>query len=297
MAKEPKNLSGKVAAITGGARGIGLATAKAMSGRGMRVSIGDLDADLAQQAAEELGGGAIATELDVTDRESFEAFVDETERSLGPLDVLVNNAGIMPVGPFLEETDETAHRQIDINVHGVIYGMKIAIPRMIERGSGHVVNVASAAGKGGFPGIATYCAGKHAVVGVSEAVRGETRDTGVELSVIMPTFVNTELISGAQKARFVKVPEPEDVADAIVDAIEHERFDVWVPRETGGINKFMQILPRRGREAVARLLKADTVLTEIDEEERAAYEKRIARATASEREREEGADERERAEA
>jgi NADP-dependent 3-hydroxy acid dehydrogenase YdfG len=287
MAKEPKNLSGKVAAITGGARGIGLATAKAMTAKGMRVSIGDLDADLAEKAAAELGGGAIASELDVTDRESFEAFVDETERSLGPLDVLVNNAGIMPVGPFLEESDETALRQIDINVHGVIYGMKIAIPRMIARGSGHVVNLASAAGKGGFPGIATYCASKHAVVGVSEAVRGETRDTGVELSVVMPTFVNTELISGAQKARFVKVPEPEDVADAIVDAIEHERFDVFVPRETGGINKFMQLLPRRGREAVARMLKADTVLTEIDETERAAYEERIARETASEKERQE----------
>jgi len=285
MAKEPKNLSGKVAAITGGARGIGLATAKAMTARGMRVSIGDLDADLAQKAAEELGGGAIATELDVTDRGSFETFIDETERSLGPVDVLVNNAGIMPVGPFLKESDETALRQIDINVHGVIFGMKIAIPRMIERGSGHVVNVASAAGKGGFPGIATYCAGKHAVVGVSEAVRGETRDTGVELSVVMPTFVNTELISGAQKARFVKIPEPEDVADAIVNAVEHEKFDVWVPRETGGINKFMQLLPRRGREAVARMLKADTVLTEVDEEARAAYEKRIARETASERER------------
>jgi NADP-dependent 3-hydroxy acid dehydrogenase YdfG len=297
MAKEAKNLSGKVAAITGGARGIGLATAKAMTARGMRVSIGDLDAELAEKAAADLGGGAISSELDVTDRESFEEFIDETERSLGPLDVLVNNAGIMPVGPFLEESDETALRQVDINVHGVIYGMKIAIPRMIERGSGHVVNLASAAGKGGFPGIATYCASKHAVVGVSEAVRGETRESGVELSVIMPTFVNTELISGAQKARFVKVPEPEDVADAIVDALEYERFDVFVPRETAGINKFMQLLPRRGREAVARMLKADTVLTEIDEGERAAYEQRIARETASERERAEKASEKERQEA
>jgi len=285
MAKEPKNLGGKVAAITGGARGIGLATAKAMTARGMRVSIGDLDAELAQKAAEELGGGAIASELDVTDRASFEAFIDETERSLGPLDVLVNNAGIMPVGPFLEETDETALRQIDINVHGVIYGMKIAIPRMIERGSGHVVNLASVAGKGGFPGVATYCAGKHAVVGVSEAVRAETQDTGVELSVVMPSFVNTELISGAEQPRGVKIAEPEDVADAIVHAIEHERFDVFVPREVGVINKFMGFLPRRGREAVARALKADTVLTTIDDKNRAAYEERIARETASERER------------
>ena len=285
MAKDPINLSGKVAAITGGARGIGLATAQAMTARGMRVSIGDLDASLAEQAAADLGGGAIATHLDVTDRDSFEAFVAETERALGPLDVLVNNAGIMPVGSFLEESDETALRQMDINVHGVIYGMKIALPGMLKRGRGHIVNLASVAGKGGFPGIATYCASKHAVVGVSEAVRAETRGTGIELTVVMPSFVNTELIAGSKKPRGIKIPEAEDVADAIVSALEEPRFDVFVPRENGYINRFMQFLPRRGREAVARALKADRVLTEIDDAARAPYEERIARETASERER------------
>jgi NADP-dependent 3-hydroxy acid dehydrogenase YdfG len=285
MAKEPKDLSGRVGAITGGARGIGLATAKAMTARGMRISIGDLDADLAEKAAAELGGGAISTELDVTDRDSFQAFVDETERSLGQLDVLVNNAGIMPVGPFLEETDEAAHRQIDINVHGVIYGMKIAIPGMLKRGSGHIVNLASGAGKGGFPGIATYCGSKHAVVGVSEAVRAETRDTGIELTVVMPGFVNTELISGATPPRAVKVVEPEDVAEAIVSALERPRFDVFVPREAGYIHKAIQLLPRRGREAVARALKADRMMVEVDDKGRAGYEERVARETAAERER------------
>jgi NAD(P)-dependent dehydrogenase (short-subunit alcohol dehydrogenase family) len=154
MAKQPIPIRGRVAAITGGARGIGLAIATALSRKGARVAIGDLDLELAQKAAEGLGGGAVAFDLDVTDRESFTGFVDAAEKAVGPIDILVNNAGIMPAGPFLEESDETAMRQFDINVHGVILGMKIVLPRMIERRSGHVVNIASQAGKGGFPGIA-----------------------------------------------------------------------------------------------------------------------------------------------
>ena len=147
--------------------------------------------------------------------------------------MLVNNAGIMPAGPFLSESDETAMRQMDINVHGVILGMKIVLPRMLERRRGHVVNIASQAGKGGFPGIATYCGTKHAVVGISEAVRAELHETPIELTVVMPAFVNTELISGADRPRAVKVAEPEDVADAVVAALEVPKFDVHVPKSAG----------------------------------------------------------------
>jgi short-subunit dehydrogenase len=164
----------------------------------------------------------------------------------------------------------------DINVHGLIYGMKLALPGMIRRGTGHVVNIASAAGKGGFPGGATYCGTKHAVVGVSEAVRAELVDTGIEISVVMPVVVNTELGAGTVESRGVKKVEPEDVAAAIVAALRTPKFDVWVPRETGAINKVMQLLPRRGREAVARWLKADKVLMEADPVARAAYEDRAA---------------------
>jgi NADP-dependent 3-hydroxy acid dehydrogenase YdfG len=276
MAAEPRPIAGRVVAITGGARGIGKATARALAARGARVAIGDLDADLAAETAAQLGGGAIATELDVTDRASFEAFVDEAERELGPIDVLVNNAGIMPVGPFLDETDETAIRQIDINVHGVIYGMKIAVPRMRQRGGGHVVNLASIAGKGGFPGVATYCGTKHAVVGISEAVRAELDGTGVEMTVVMPSFVNTELISGAATPRGTEIAEPEDVADAIVEALEHPRFEVFVPKVVGRINRVMSFLPRPAREAVGRWMKADRVLVDVDWDRRAAYERRVA---------------------
>jgi NAD(P)-dependent dehydrogenase (short-subunit alcohol dehydrogenase family) len=276
MAKQPKSLNGKVVAITGGARGIGKATAQALVRQGARVALGDLDADLARQTATELGDSARAYELDVTSRPSFAAFLDAVERDLGPLDVLVNNAGIMPITPFLDESDASAVRQLDINVHGTIFGMKEALPRMLRRRSGHIVNLASVAGKGGFPYLATYCASKHAVVGLTEAVRGEHRLSGVDFTVVMPAMVNTELTAGVQAGRGVEKVEPEDVADAIVEALQVGRFEVYVPKTVGRISKVMTILPRRAAEAIGHLLEADQVMVNADMSGRKAYEERVA---------------------
>ncbi len=275
MAKERHALSGKVVAITGGARGIGKATAMALVRKGCRVAIGDLDMALAEQTAEQLGGGTVALELDVTDRSSFLAFLDEAERQLGPLDVVINNAGIMPVTPFVEEGEDSVRRQVDINLHGVITGTQLAIERMQARGRGHIVNIASQAGKGGVPGIATYSATKHAVVGLSEAVRAELRGSGVEVACVMPTVVNTELTAGVGQ-RLVKPVEAEDVANEIVDALEVPRFDVWVPRANGVLFKFVALLPRGVREGIGRLMKIDKLMTEVDHGARRAYEDRAA---------------------
>jgi NADP-dependent 3-hydroxy acid dehydrogenase YdfG len=277
--KQVKSVAGKVVAITGGARGIGRCTAQALIRRGARVAIGDIDADLAEKTATELGGNAVSFRLDVTDRQSFAAFLDGAEQELGPVDVLINNAGIMPIGPFVEESDETAKTLIDINLHGVIFGTKLALERMLPQGGGHIVNIASQAGKAGLPGGATYCATKHAVVGLSEAVRMENVDTGIEVSCVMPAVVNTELGGGLTDTRGVKKLEPEEVAEAIVEAIETNRFDVWVPRSSAGISAILSLVPRSGREAIARLMKADKVLAEVDEQERAAYEDRAAHST------------------
>ncbi len=277
--KQVKSVAGKVVAITGGARGIGKSTAQALIRRGARVAIGDIHLDLAEETAAELGGNAVAFELDVTDRDSFSRFLDSAEKELGPIDVLINNAGIMPVGPFVEESDETAKTMVDINLHGVIFGTKLALERMLPRGSGHIVNIASQAGKAGLPGGATYCATKHAVVGLSEAVRLENVDKGIEVSCVMPAVVNTELGSGLTDTRGVKKLEPEEVAEAIVEAIETNRFDVWVPKSSAGISVILNLVPRSGREAIARFMKADKVLAEVDERERAAYEDRAAKST------------------
>ena len=277
MAKERRVLTGKVVAITGGARGIGKATATALVRKGCRVAIGDLDLGLAEETAAGLGGGTVALALDVTDRSSFEAFLDETERQLGPVDAVVNNAGIMPVAPFVEEGEDSVRRQVDINLHGVITGTQLAITRLQPRGSGYIVNIASQAGKAGIPGIATYSATKHAVVGLSEAVRGELRGSGIEVLCVMPTVVNTELTSGVGQ-KMVKPVEPEDVANEIVDAMEVPRFDVFVPRTNGGLYKFLQLLPRGWREGIGRLMKVDKLMTEVDHSARGAYEERVAQA-------------------
>jgi NADP-dependent 3-hydroxy acid dehydrogenase YdfG len=275
MAKQRQNLRGKVVAITGGARGIGKATATALVGKGCRVAVGDLDLPLAEETATGLGGGTIALPLDVTDRGSFAAFLDAAELELGPLDVVVNNAGIMPVTPFAEESDDSLKRQLDINIYGVIVGMQLAIERFKPRGRGHIVNLASQAGKGGFPGIATYSGTKHAVVGISEAVRAELRGSGVEIACVMPTVVNTELTAGVGQ-RLIRPVEAEDVANEIVDALEAPRFDVWVPRANGALFKVLANLPRRMREGLGRLMKVDKLMTEVDHSARRAYEERAA---------------------
>jgi NAD(P)-dependent dehydrogenase (short-subunit alcohol dehydrogenase family) len=277
MAKQPKSLNGKVVAITGAARGIGKATAQALVRQGARVGIGDLDVDLARQTAASLGSGVRAYELDVTSRPSVAAFLDSVERDLGPLDVIVNNAGIMPITPFLDESDASAVRQLDINVHGTLFGMKEALPRMLPRRSGHIVNLASVAGKAGFPYLATYCASKHAVVGLTEAVRSEHLESGIGFTVVMPAMVNTELTAGVKAGRGVEKAEPEDVADAIVAALQYDRFEVFVPKSVGQITKVMNMLPRRAAEAIGHFLEADQVMKKADMSGRKAYEERVAK--------------------
>jgi NAD(P)-dependent dehydrogenase (short-subunit alcohol dehydrogenase family) len=265
-----------VVAITGGARGIGRATAAALIAHGARVAIGDIDGPLAEKTAAELGEGTLGLPLDVTNRASFVAFLDQVEDRLGPLDVVINNAGIMPIGAFLEESDTTARRMVDINLHGVIFGSKLALERFVPRGRGHLVNIASVAGKSGSPHLATYVATKHAVVGLTESIRMEFEGTGVDVSVVMPVGVNTELYSGLQPLRGIKTPEPEDVAEAVVEALQTGRYEVYVPKRLNATLRITALLPQRARDAIGKAIGGD-MMTRPDHTARAAYEARIAR--------------------
>jgi NAD(P)-dependent dehydrogenase (short-subunit alcohol dehydrogenase family) len=272
----PRSLTGKVVAVTGGGRGIGRAIAQALAREGARVAVGDLDREAAEQTAARLGAGALGVGVDVTDHAGLLAFLDEVEQRLGPLDVLVNNAGIMAVTPLVEESTESIARQLDLNLRAVIHGTQEAMRRMVPRGTGHIVNVSSLAGRGATPSLATYCATKHGVVGLSEAVRLELRGTGVDVSVVMPGHVQTELTAGLIETPAFKSSTPEEVAEAVVHALRFGRFDVFVPRSLGRTVAVFSIFPRRLREAVGRALRADRALLEADRAARAAYEARAA---------------------
>ncbi len=273
--RRPLSLSTKVVAITGGARGIGHATARALADRGARVAIGDLDGDLAEEVAADLGAGAFGVGVDVTDTEAFTAFLDGVEHRLGPLDVLVNNAGIMSAGPIDAEDEAITARAIAINLEAVIHGTREAVRRMKPRRTGHIVNLSSAVSKVAGSDCATYVATKFGVAGFSEAVAIELRGTGVEISVVRPSLCHTDLTSGFPGLRGMPFVEPEDIAERIVEALQRPRFDVPVPKSIGPMLWLNQALPFRARLALAHLSKADDVLSHIDAEERAAYVERV----------------------
>src|SRR3954469_15861213 len=282
MSKTSLSISGRTVAITGGARGLGLATAKALAERGARVAIGDLDGALARVEAAALPGPGphAGFPLDVTDPGSFERFLEQTA-DLGPLDVLINNAGIMPVRPFAEEDPAVTRRQIEINVLGVTTGTRLALDRMLPRRSGHIVNVSSAAGRVAVPGEAVYTATKHAVVGFGEALRVELKGTGVEVSTILPSLAATELASGMKPPRFVPMVKPEQVANAIAKTLERPKLEVIVPAWTTPLIRTTLMLPPNARDRVRDFFRIGEVGTEVDESARAAYDQRVQRPVAA----------------
>ena len=271
------DLAGSTVLVTGAARGIGLATAERLAAVGARVVLGDLDDDLVDKAARRIGQGAVGHRLDVSDRESFAAFVEHATTHVGPVDVLVNNAGIMPLAPLVDEGDDVTDRILDVNLRGVITGTKLVAPTMIARGRGHVVNVASGVGRIALPHGATYSASKYAVVGFTEAMRTELGPHGVDVSAILPTVVATELGSGVHPTRGMRPCRPEEVADAIVAVARRPRFETWVPRHAKAIFYGSHVLPRRLKDVLSHALGADSVLSDVDDQARAQYEQGVSR--------------------
>lgn len=277
------NPGNSVVAITGGARGIGLATARAFLETGTRVAIGDIDIELAEKAAAELnatpGVEVVALPLDVTDLASFAAFLDEVESAFGALDVLVNNAGIMPSGPFVDEPAAMTRRAIDINVLGVLNGSRLAAERFVPRGRGQLINVASIAGLCSVPELATYCGTKHFILGFTEALRLELRGSGVMVSAVLPGVINTELSAGTSVpgwARAFAAAEPEKVAAAIVAATTSKAIRTVVPKPLGFLMSALAMLPVPARATVNRIAKFDQLASGADPTGRARYYQRLA---------------------
>jgi len=277
MAKQVRQLSGKVAIVTGAAQGAGKATAKVLAREGVRVALGDLDKEKVEAAAAEIGGGAIGLQLDVSNRSAYVAFIDEVEKQLGPLDIMVNNAGIMPVGPFEDETPETAERIVDVNLMGPLQGSKEAIRRFKQRGTGgHIVNVASGAGWIPGAGGVTYSASKFAVAGLCEALSLELHGTGIDVSVVAPAVIKTQLSEGITEVKGLRAVEPSEVGEAIVKGLKHNTYAIFVPAAMGAMVKVYSTLPYKVRGFMARKTGSDKLLLDVNREARAAYEASVA---------------------
>jgi NAD(P)-dependent dehydrogenase (short-subunit alcohol dehydrogenase family) len=277
----PRSLRDKVVAITGGARGIGYAISRALAREGARIAIGDLDGNLAAQVAGQLCVGSFGVPLDVTDNAAYTSFLDEVERRLGPIDVLINNAGIMTAGAIELEPEHMTAREIAINLGAVIHGTREAVRRMKPRRTGHIINISSAIGKVAGAGVATYSATKFGVAGFSESVALELQGTGVEISAVFPPQCKTEMTSGMKTMRGMPFIEPEDVAARVVETLRHPVFEVPVPKSIGRTLWLIQALPFRARAALARATKADVLVREMDPTEHAAYAERLSRMTAA----------------
>jgi len=222
-------VDGRRVAITGASSGIGEATALALAREGAAVALGARRTDRIEELArriEDGGGRAVAIAVDVTDEEQAHAFVREAHAQLGGLDALVNNAGVMLLGP-IEGADTGQWRQmVDVNVLGLLYCTQAALPLLREGGGGNVVNISSVAGRVGNPGSAIYNATKWAVVGFSEALRKEAAPSNVRVTCIEPGYVRTELqghnegpvLEAIEKMQeeIGDVLEADDLADAIL---------------------------------------------------------------------------------
>lgn len=213
---EPQ-LAGKVACITGASRGIGLAIARSLGRMGAKLAICARDAERLESAASELrreGISVFAAVADVAQSPQVASFVANAERALGPIEILVNNAGIGYFAPFQQASETTWDSVLDTNLKSVFLVSKIIAPGMIERRSGHIINIASLAGKNAFAGGAIYCASKWGLVGMTQCMAEDLRAYGIRVSAVCPGTVATEFSPHVGKDP-MKMLQPDDVAHAV----------------------------------------------------------------------------------
>jgi len=203
--------------VTGAGRGIGRAIAQRMIAEGAKVAVTDIDQRSATVTAQELGANAIGLAVDITSRESVRSGVADTEQALGPIDVLVNNAGWDKVSPFLDFDEELWQRVIDINLLGPITCCKAVLPGMIERGGGRIVSISSDAGRAGSSGEAVYAGAKAGIIGFSKTIAREMARHNITVNVVCPGPTETALLDDVTSER-------PNLRDAFVRAIPLRRL-------------------------------------------------------------------------
>lgn len=240
-------LKGAVVVVTGASSGIGEATAVAFARRGARVVLAARRTERLASLADRIeraGGRALAARCDVTDPHDLRTLRAVTEEAFGPADVLVNNAGVPGGGTFTELSDEQIRRIVEVNLLGVLYGTRAFLPGMLERHRGHVVNVASLAGRFATPGASVYGATKHAVVAFSEAEHTTARRAGVLVTSVNPGFVPTESFPSTDRPSLLML-RVEDVAETIVRVVRRGIApECSIPRWAAAGQVFRLLTPR-----------------------------------------------------
>lgn len=242
-----RSLKDAVVLVTGASRGIGVDMARAFGARGARLALAARSADDLEKvraSLAEAGFEAVAVPTDMKDLDSLRRLVDRVTSELGPVDILVNNAGIGEVYDFESIPPEAIASVIQVNVTGLLWLTRLVAPSMVQRGRGHIVNIASLAGLTSMPHHVAYAASKHAVVGASRALRGELRDHGIGVSVVCPGYVNAGMVDRwEQKAPgSAGMVTSDEVAKAVVDAVLKDRAEVVVTHGLSKIAAVVQVL-------------------------------------------------------
>lgn len=217
-----QSLKGKNAIITGGSRGIGFHTALNLANEGVNVAIMGRDEKALEEAKAEIaktGVEVIAVSADVSDEAGVQTAVKEVNEKFDSIDILINNAGMMGNGPFLESRTEDFEKMMQVNVFGMYHMLQAVLPGMVEQKSGDVVNIASVSGLRSGPGGSLYSATKFAVIGMTEGLLKEMRPHNIRVSYLTPSAVNTSLI-GNTKLQEDTMTQPEDIADIIVNNLK-----------------------------------------------------------------------------
>jgi NAD(P)-dependent dehydrogenase (short-subunit alcohol dehydrogenase family) len=227
-----EDLRGKVVLVTGAARGMGKLTAVNFAREGSRVAITDLDEKELRKTAGEMGAAGYDVHhyiQDVSDRAACFRLVERVESEVGPIDVLVNNAAIALNESVLEMSEEHFRRITDVNYLGQVWMMQAAVPGMLKRKSGHVVNMCSVAGKVSVPRMGAYCATKHALVAITDSIRMELRGSGVNFTIVNPGYIATGMFEGAKPPIVTRWVEPQRVSDAILVAVRKNQAEIFEP--------------------------------------------------------------------
>jgi len=271
-----KPLTDKIVLITGASRGLGVDMARAFAKQGARLALAARSGSELEKVRAELesqGAKAIAVPADVGDLASLRALVKETEASLGPIDVLVNNAGIEEVCDFESMDFEYMEQMLSVNVLGLLWLTRLVVPSMIARRSGHVCNIASLAGVTPVPHNAVYATTKHAVYGFSRTLRVELAEHGVEVSVVCPGFVE-----GGMFLRWGRTPPKvagwvtsQQVADAVIKAVTQNKGEILVAK---GLAKIADVTFAMMPEISAKVMKRTGATGFLEEQARINAEKR-----------------------